>query len=85
MARKTLRYQSGEEIKKGDRVLFHRNPATVELVASDASDPEASWYIQEFGGGVVILEPNISGTTFVHAESIPDYEDLEFVARAESK
>ena len=29
----TLRYQSGEEIKKGDRVLFHCGPAEIELVA----------------------------------------------------
>jgi hypothetical protein len=79
-----LRYQSGHEIEKGDRVLFRRNPATIELVASDASDPEASWYIQEFGGGVMILD-QLSGKTFIDAESIPDYEDLEFVARADSK
>lgn len=80
-----LRYQSGEEIKKGDRVLLHRNPATIELVASDASDPDTAWYIQEFGGGVMVLDPSVSGTVFIDAESIPDYEDLEFVARGDSK
>jgi hypothetical protein len=26
-----LKYRSGEEIKKGDRVLFHGNQAEVEL------------------------------------------------------
>jgi hypothetical protein len=52
-----LKYQSGEEIRKGDRVLFHRNPAEIELAASDPDDPEAAWYIQEFGGGVMLLEP----------------------------
>jgi len=34
----TLRYQSGEEIKKGDCVLFHREPAVIELVASSPDD-----------------------------------------------
>jgi hypothetical protein len=28
-----LKYPSGEEIKKGDHVLFFGNPATIELVA----------------------------------------------------
>jgi hypothetical protein len=28
-----LRYRSGEQIKRGDRVLFHGNPAEIELVA----------------------------------------------------
>ena len=36
----SLKYQSGEEIKKGDRVLFHREPARIELVASEPGDPE---------------------------------------------
>jgi hypothetical protein len=30
-----LRYRSGEQIQKGDHVLFHGNPASVELVAFD--------------------------------------------------
>jgi len=80
-----LKYQSGEEIQKGDHVLFHRNPATVELVASDASDPETDWYMQEFGGGVMILDPMVSGRTFIHADQITNYEDLEFVSRAKSE
>lgn len=53
----TLHYRSGEEIKKGDHVLFHGNAAEVELVACDPNDPEAAWYIEEYGGGVMILDP----------------------------
>jgi hypothetical protein len=78
----TLRYQSGEEILKGDRVLFHRNPAQIEFVAIDRDDPELRWYVDEYGGGVMILDPMASGRTFLSSEQIGDYEDLEFVGRA---
>lgn len=80
-----LRYRSGEEIKRGDRVLFHRNSGTVDLVASDLGDSEIDWYMQEFGGSVMILDPSVSGRTFIPAEDIPDNEDLEFISRADSK
>jgi hypothetical protein len=76
-----LRYQSGEEIKRGDHVLFHGNPAEVELVACDPNDPEAAWYIKEFGGGVLILDPTVSGRTFISKADLGEYEDLEFVSR----
>jgi len=79
----TLRYQSGEEIKKGDRVLFHREPAEVELVASDPDDPVTTWYVEEYGGGVLIREPKDPNPTFITADQLPEYEDLEFVSRAE--
>ena len=78
-----LKYQSGEEIRKGDRVLFHRGPAEIEFVASDPNDPELSWYVQEYGGGVMIRDPQVSGFSFIPADQIPEYEDLEFVSRAE--
>jgi hypothetical protein len=80
-----FKYQSGEEIRKGDRVLFHRNPAEIELVASDPNDPEAAWYIEKFGGGVMLLEPGVSGRTFISADQIPEDEDLEFISRADGK
>jgi len=77
-----LRYRSGEEIRKGDRVLFHQNPAEIEFVASDPEDPQVPWYVPECGGGVMILDPMASGRTFLPADSIAEYEDLEFVSRA---
>jgi hypothetical protein len=78
---KLLTYQSGEEIKKGDHVLFHRNPADIELVACDPSDPETAWYVEEFGGGIMILDPMVSDRTFIPAEELEEYEDLEFISR----
>jgi hypothetical protein len=76
-----LKYRSGEEIKKGDRVLFHGNAGEVELVACDPNDPEAAWHIQEFGGGVLILEV-VLGRSFILADQLDECEDLEFVSRA---
>jgi len=81
----TLIYQSGEEIKKDDRVLFHRRPAEIELVACATDDLATTWYVEEFGGGVLIREPNDPNLTFVSAYQLPEYEDLEFVSRAESQ
>ncbi len=81
MPKLTLKYLSGEEIKKGDRVMFHGVLGEIEFVASDPDDPEVSWYMEEFGGGVMVKEP-VSGRTFLQADSIPEYEDLEFVSRA---
>jgi len=79
-----LKYRSGEEIRKGDRVRFHGNLAEIELVAFDASDPDpdVAWHMKEHGGGVLILDPSVSGRTFIHASSLRDYEDLEFVGRS---
>lgn len=79
-----LTYRSGEQIQKGDHVLFHGNPASIELVAIDQNAPEHAWYVLEFGGGVLVHDPMCSGRTFLSRKSLPDYEDLEFVSRSET-
>ena len=82
--KKCLKYQSGEEIKNGDRVLFHREEAEVEFVALDSSDPHTGWFAQEYGGGVMISDPKVSGHTFIPSGHLDHYEDLEFVSRADT-
>lgn len=79
----SLTYRSGEEIRKGDRVLFHGNHAQVELVVcpSGAADPAIGGYLKEFGSGIMVLDPSVSGQTFLPIDSLADYEDLEFVSR----
>lgn len=76
-----LNYQSGEEIKKGDRVLFHGEPGEIELVADPlVKDPETEWYVQQYGGGVLVVEPKVFGRAF-----LPDTEalkDLIYVSRS---
>jgi hypothetical protein len=78
-----LQYRSGQEIKKGDRVLFHGNPAEIELVACDPDDPDPdiAWHMKEHGGGVMVLDPMVSGRSFIPSGSLDEYEDLEFVSR----
>ena len=76
-----LKYRSGEEILKGDRVLFHGNAAEIELVALDPNDPEHVWHVREFGSGVLVIDPKVSGRTFIPRDQLAEYEDLEFVSR----
>ena len=76
-----LRYQSGEEIKQGDRILYGDKPGEVELVATD--DP-TDWYVQEYGGGVLLILPGSYGAVFIPADQIETDEDLQFVSRRES-
>jgi hypothetical protein len=78
-----LKYRSGEEIIKGDHVRFHGYSGRIELVAVDAEDPEQRWYVEEFGGGIRVTDP-IAGSTFIPADQIDEYEDMEFVSRAQN-
>jgi len=74
-------YQSGELIKKGDRVLFHGEPGEIEFVADAlAQDPDNDWYVNEYGGGVMVVEPKVFGRAFLTVTDTAD--ELEFVSRA---
>jgi hypothetical protein len=76
----TFKYQSGEEIMQGDQVTFHGEPGEIEFVAEQlVGDPAMDWYVQELGGGVMILNPKVSGRTFMH--DTEEAEDLVFVSR----
>jgi hypothetical protein len=72
-------YQSGEQIKRGDRVRLHGEPGEIEFVADPAGDP-SDWFVKEYGGGVMIAEPKVFGSLFINAP-VSQYEDLEFVSR----
>ena len=72
-------YQSGEQIKARDRVRFHGELGEVKFVADPVED-SSNWYVQEYGGGVMIFEPKVFGRLFVQAP-VSQYHDLEFVAR----
>jgi hypothetical protein len=76
-----FKYQSGEEIKKGDRVIFHGEPGEIEFVADKLTgDPAIDWYVQEYGGGVMIVERKVFGRVFQTVTE--NQEDLVLVARA---
>ena len=40
-----LKYESGVEVRKGGRVLFHGEPGEIEMVASGLEDLETGWYV----------------------------------------
>jgi hypothetical protein len=82
-SRLSFRYQSGEEVKKGDHVLFHGQPGYIEFVADSANkDSETEWYVKEHGGGVMVVEPKVFGHAFL--ADTEEAEDLIFTSRAES-
>jgi hypothetical protein len=73
-------YRSGEEIKAGDRVLFHGEPGEIEFVAAALSgDAAMDWYVEEYGAGIMVVEPKFFGRAFVHTG-----EDLRFVSRVKT-
>jgi hypothetical protein len=58
--------------------MFHGEPATIEHVADPDATPN-DYYVHEFGGGVVVLEPKFFGRAFLRGTNIN--ERLEFVSR----
>jgi len=71
-------YRTGEKIEAGDRVLLHGDPAEIEFAADPELDP-SDCYVQEFGGGAMILEPKCFGRVFI-SDSASDDAHLEFVS-----
>ena len=75
-----LYYQSGEQIRKGDRILISNLPGEIEFVVDpDEPTPETKWYIEEHGSGVMIKEPTVYGALFTGNTD----NDLKFVSRAD--
>ncbi len=73
-------YQSGETVQKGDRITYHGELGNVDFLADPLSPtPETDWYVEEFGGGVMIIVPDHMGSVFIHDPATE--EDLEFVGR----
>jgi hypothetical protein len=72
-----LKYRSGEEIKAGDRILYNLEPGKIDFVATP-EDPQYAWYVEQHGGGCMILVAPF-GSLFVSDPQ--DDEDLEFVFR----
>jgi hypothetical protein len=75
-----MKYQSGEEIKKGDNVLFHGEAGEVDFVAEGlVGDPAMDWNVKHNGPGVMILEPKFFGRVYIRESEIS--KELIFVSR----
>ena len=75
----TLKYQTGEAIQKGDHIRYHGEIGVVEFVAERITgDTALNWYVQEFGGGAMLVVAPF-GRVFI--SDLANDEDLELVAR----
>jgi len=75
-------YHSGEEIKKGDRVLLNGKSGEIEFVADALiGDPAQDWCITEHGRGIMVVEPKCFGRVFL-TDTYTE-EDLVLVCRTE--
>jgi hypothetical protein len=75
-----FKYRTGEEVMAGDRVRLSNETGVIEFVADPAvNEPKTAWYVQEYGGGVMISQLESLGSVF---DNNPEEdEDLEFVCR----
>jgi hypothetical protein len=71
------RYQSGEDVRAGDRIIYGGSPGRVEFVAMPGS-PDTAWYVEQFGGGCMLLTQSF-GRVFI--DKTENAEDLELVSR----
>ena len=79
---KLFNYPSGQDVKPGDRILYHGEPGEVEFVVADrAGDPSKDWYLEQFPGGGCMISAKGFGSVFLGE---CDIEDLEFVSRGGS-
>ena len=75
-----MKYRSGEDVRKGDKVLFHGEEGEVEFVAEGpVGNPAIDWNVKHNGPGVMILEPKFFGRVYI-CESETSKE-LVFVSR----
>jgi hypothetical protein len=73
-------YESGEEVKSGDRIIYHGEPGKVEFVVVGLTGDRAmDWYVEQFPGGGFMVNANGVGSVFLGESDID--EDLEFVSR----
>lgn len=81
----SLLYKSGEEIERGDQIKLNGHPGRIEFIVTHyTGDPAMDWYIDEFGGGVMIID-DLVGNVFLSVENIEKDEGLEFMSRSQNE
>lgn len=79
-----MKYRSGQEVQKGDQVLFHGEHGEIEFVAEGpVGDPVIDWNVKHNGPGVMLLEPSYFGRVYLSASETS--QELDFVSRAADK
>ncbi len=78
-----FKYASGDEVRVGDRILYHYEPGQVEFIVAERSgDPTRDWYLDNFPGGGVMITTAAFGSVFLTGNDVD--EDLELVSRSVS-
>ena len=73
----TWRYTSGDIVQRGDYVRYRGEQGRVEFVAAEQSgDAATDWYIEEYGGGVMM---NVEGYGSVFLPGNEIDEELELI------
>lgn len=76
-----LTYQTGEEIRRGDRVTYGGNAGVIELVVeASTGKPEEDWLFETHAASIMVAEPKVFGRVYLPAPQ--EEEDLHF-CRAE--
>lgn len=74
------RYTSGDIVQPGDYVSYRGEKGRIEFVAAEQSgDAATDWYIEEYGGGVMM---NVEGYGLVFLPGNEIDEELELIDRA---
>lgn len=77
-----LKYSSGEEIRKGDRIRLGSEYGAIEFIADpEISDSATSWYVEEYGDGVMLSMERLG---LVFADHPQEDDELELVCRGDS-
>ena len=76
----TFHYVSGDEVRRGDQVRYHGEPGEVQFVVSErVGDAAMDWYLDEYGGGGLMIFTENFGRVFLTSNDID--ESLQFVER----
>ena len=60
-----LRYLTGEEIQRSDRVRFGGKVGVIEdVVEACTGTPEQDWLFETHGAGVMVAEPEVVGRIY---------------------
>jgi hypothetical protein len=79
-----MKYRSGEDVRQGDKVLFHGEEGEIEYVAEGpVGDPAIDWNVKHNGPGVMILEPKFFGRVYIPASETS--EELIFISRCQDE
>ncbi|HEY1755914.1 MAG TPA: hypothetical protein VGG72_10995 [Bryobacteraceae bacterium] len=75
-------YQSGEQVRTGDKIVYGGSPGQVEYVVEvPTGDPAMDWHLTHSPNGGIMIKTIEMGRVFLESED----PDLDLVSRAPAK